>query len=149
MWEFLEGRNFVMRRLCAIFAGALLLLGLAACGEDEPVSSRETLAESARSSLEETESELEVLTVEEIVDRFLALSPKDLGLTGESFDEYEVLHQPGSIPVDGLPCLELRVYEKNQTDTNTPLGTYLFARDGSALYQLDVSTDTLTKLDLG
>jgi len=141
-----------MRRLCAIFASTLLLLlELAACGEDEEASSSSmgTLAESALSSLEEAESELEVLTIEEIVDRFMALSPKDLGLEGESFDEYEVFHQQASVPVDGLPCLEITVYEKNQTHTNTPLGTYLFARDGSALYKLDVSTDTLTKLELG
>ena len=139
-----------MRRICAVFAGVLLLLGLTACGSgEEGTSSAGTLAESALSQLEEAESELEVMTVEETVERFKALSPQVLGLEGNSLQEYEVFHQQGSVPVDGVPCLEVTVYGNNQTDTNTPLGTYLYARDGSALYQLDVDSDTITRLDLG
>ena len=53
-----------MRRICAVFAGVLLLLGLTACGGgEEGTSSAGTLAESALSQLEEAESELEVMTV--------------------------------------------------------------------------------------
>lgn len=138
-----------MRRICAVFAGSLLLmLTLAACGGGEGTSSVGTLAESALSSLEDAESELEVMTVEETVDRFKLLSPQVLGLEGESLEEYEVFHQQASVPVDGVPCLEITVYDKTETDTNLPLGTFLYARDGTALYHLDVDTDTLTRLEL-
>lgn len=138
-----------MRRICAMFAGVLLLLGLTACGGGEgATSSSGTLAESALSQLEDAESELEVMTVEEAVEHFKALKPQVLGLEGESLDTYEVFHQQASVPVDGVPCLEVTVYGESQVDTNVPLGTYLYARDGTALYRLDVESDTITKLDM-
>ncbi len=137
-----------MRRIGAMLAGSLLALALAGCGGGEGTSSVGTLAESAQSSLEDAESELEVMTVEETVEHFKQLSPQVLGLEGQRVSEYDVYNQQASVPVDGIPCLELTVYDKNATDTNTPLGTYLYARDGTALYELDVETDTLTRLEL-
>ena len=137
-----------MRRIGAVLAGGLLALTLAGCGGGEGTSSVGTLAESAQSSLEDAESELEVMTVEETVEHFKQLSPQGLGLEGQRVSEYDVYNQQASVPVDGIPCLELTVYDKNATDTNTPLGTYLYARDGTALYELDVETDTLTRLEL-
>lgn len=137
-----------MRRIGAMLAGGLLALTLAGCGGGEGTSSVGTLAESAQSSLEDAESELEVMTVEETVEHFKQLSPQVLGLEGQRVSEYDVYNQQASVPVDGIPCLELTVYDKNATDTNTPLGTYLYARDGTALYELDVETDTLTRLEL-
>ena len=137
-----------MRRIGAVLAGGLLALALAGCGGGEGTSSVGTLAESAQSSLEDAESELEVMTVEETVEHFKQLSPQVLGLEGQRVSEYDVYNQQASVPVDGIPCLELTVYDKNATDTNTPLGTYLYARDGTALYELDVETDTLTRLEL-
>ncbi len=137
-----------MRRIGAVLAGGLLALTLAGCGGGEGTSSVGTLAESAQSSLEDAESELEVMTVEETVEHFKQLSPQVLGLEGQRVSEYDVYNQQASVPVDGIPCLELTVYDKNATDTNTPLGTYLYARDGTALYELDVETDTLTRLEL-
>ena len=137
-----------MRRIGAMLAGGLLALALAGCGGGEGTSSVGTLAESAQSSLEDAESELEVMTVEETVEHFKQLSPQVLGLEGQRVSEYDVYNQQASVPVDGIPCLELTVYDKNATDTNTPLGTYLYARDGTALYELDVETDTLTRLEL-
>ena len=137
-----------MRRIGAMLAGGLLALTLAGCGGGEGTSSVGTLAESAQSSLEDAGSELEVMTVEETVEHFKQLSPQVLGLEGQRVSEYDVYNQQASVPVDGIPCLELTVYDKNATDTNTPLGTYLYARDGTALYELDVETDTLTRLEL-
>ena len=137
-----------MRRIGAMLAGSLLALALAGCGGGEGTSSVGTLAESAQSSLEDAESELEVMTVEETVEHFKQLSPQFLALEGQRVSEYDVYNQQASVPVDGIPCLELTVYDKNATDTNTPLGTYLYARDGTALYELDVETDTLTRLEL-
>ena len=129
-----------MRRIGAMLAGSLLALALAGCGGGEGTSSVGTLAESAQSSLEDAESELEVMTVEETVEHFKQLSPQVLGLEGQRVSEYDVYNQQASVPVT--------VYDKNATDTNTPLGTYLYARDGTALYELDVETDTLTRLEL-
>ena len=137
-----------MRRIGAMLAGGLLALTLAGCGGGEGTSSVGTLAERAQSSLEDAGRELEVMTVEETVEHFKQLSPQVLGLEGQRVSEYDVYNQQASVPVDGIPCLELTVYDKNATDTNTPLGTYLYARDGTALYELDVETDTLTRLEL-
>lgn len=138
-----------MRKLCAALAGGLLALMLAGCGGGEGTSSlSSTLAESAQGALEDAESELEVMTVEEAVDTFKTIPPAKLGLEGESWAEYDVIHNQASVPVDGVPCLEITVYTKNDAaNTNSPVGTFLFARDGTAMYQLDVATDTLTKLD--
>lgn len=138
-----------LRRICTLLAGCLLLLTLAACGGGEGTSSLGTLAESALSQLESAQSELEVMTVEETVESFKHLSPQVLGLKGDSLSTYEIYHEQASVPVDGIPCLEICVYgESESAHTNVVLGTYLYARDGTALYELDVETDTLTRLEL-
>ena len=135
-----------LRRICTLLAGCLLLLTLAACGGGEGTSSLGTLAES---QLESAHSELEVMTVEETVESFKHLSPQVLGLKGDSLSTYEIYHEQASVPVDGIPCLEISVYgESESAHTNVVLGTYLYARDGTALYELDVETDTLTRLEL-
>lgn len=140
-----------MKRWTALFAGCLLLLMLAGCGGGEgtsSLSSRGTLAESALSALEGAESELEVMTVEETVDFFKRLSPQVLGLEGGSMAEFDVYHEQASVPVDGVPCLEVTVYKDDETaHTNVPLGTYLVARDGTALYSLDTETDSIARLE--
>lgn len=138
-----------MRKLSAVLAACLLLVTLAGCGDgEEDTSSMGTLAESALSQLESAASELEVMTVEETMDFFNRLSPSVLGLDAETMDQYDMYYNMANVPVDGVPCLEITVYGETETaQTNTPLGTYLVARDGTALYHLDVDTDTVTRLD--
>ena len=137
-----------MRHAAALFAGAVLLLALSGCGGGEATSSMGTPAESAQSQLESAASELEVMTVEEAVDYFKTLSPQVLGLEGKSLGEYDVLHSQAMVPVDNVPCVEISVYGKSETtDTHTLAGSYLLARDGTALYKLDEATDSITRLE--
>lgn len=137
-----------MRKICALLSGCLLLFTLGGCGGGEGPTSSITLAESAQSQLEAAASELEVMTVEETVEYFKRLSPQVLGLEGKTLAEYEVFHNQASIPVNGLPCLEISVYHLDEdAHTNEAVGTYLLARDGTALYQLEPETDKITPLE--
>lgn len=157
-------------KLPALAAALLLALTLAGCGgggAGSGASSGSTLAEgsdpvvngpdtgssgvqsqdsAASSGLESQEEMLQMMTVEETLEYFRRLSPADLGLEGESMEEYSFYPSEKAIPVDGLPCMKITVYDKTEVGTNTPVGTFLVARDGTAIYRLvDVQAE---KLDL-
>lgn len=77
-----------------------------------------------------------------------AMSPADLGLAGESMDQYEVLPMDGTEMVDGKPAIRLHVYnDNNVAGSNDIMGMYLMTIDGEHLYRLDLSTNELTELE--
>lgn len=139
-----------MRRIC-ILLGCLLLLTLAGCGgggEEAAASSSSALVDSSLSEAEPSSSELEVMTVEETMEYFKQLSPQVLGLEGKTLEGYEVFHSQANVPVGGIPCLEISVYSVDaDAQTNEAVGTYLLARDATALYQLDPETEEITQLE--
>lgn len=136
-----------MAALCAAF-----LLTLSACGGDGGSSSSAlTLAEGSNPAVngssvssalgeegQESESEeRHMMTVDETIDFFSTLSPKDLGLEGESMEDYNFYPSEKAIPVNNLPSMKIIVYQDTEAHTNEPVGTYLIARDGTAVYRLE------------
>lgn len=107
-------------------------------------SSGEASQEAASSSLAESQEELHMMTVEETVDYFYQLNPADLGLSGESMSEYQIYQSEKAIPVDNLPCMKITVYSA-ESGSNRPEGTFLVARDGTAIYRLE--GDAVTKVE--
>jgi len=95
----------------------------------------------------EEAQELDSMTMAESINYMETLSPKSLGLEGNSMDEYEVLPKVGTVLVDGVPCTEVFVYRQDEkTGTNVFQGTYLLDRRGTALYALDPEAGIVTPL---
>lgn len=133
-------------------AAALLALAVSfsACGGGGgSASSGSTLAEGSNpivngsgsgsdlaSSAVSQPEQRHMMTVDETEDFFRNFLPEQLGLEGESLDEYEIYPSEKAVPVNGLPCMKLVVYEKSPAGTNAPVSTYLVARDGTAVYEI-------------
>ena len=79
-------------------------------------------------------------------DFIKGLKPEQLGLPGESMDAYKIYTLNGTVLVDKYPCIPFKVYENSETAGNDIIGNYFMAVDGSVLYQLDVETNTVTRL---
>ncbi len=95
----------------------------------------------------EPAAEENILTMSESVDYIHTLSPEQLGLEGESMDDFELLPSEGLILVDGEPCTEIMVYRRDpKTGTNVFQGSYLLDRSGSRLYRLDRDSNAVTEL---
>ena len=76
------------------------------------------------------------------------MAPAELGLPGESMDQYEVLPMNGTEMVDGTPAIRLHVYNDNDaTGGNDIMGMYLMTIDGEHLYRLDMDTNEVIELD--
>lgn len=155
-------RNSLALGLC----GAAIWLALAGCGGggassssavtlaqgSDPVvnsagSSASALEASGTSSGKEDGGELMMMTVDEAISHFKGLDPAALGLEGEDMSGYELYPTEKAVPVDGLPCLKITVYGESEAGTNQPVGTFLMARDGTAVYRLE--DGQVTKLDIG
>lgn len=83
------------------------------------------------------------------LDYVKGLSPSVLGLSGESMDDYKVYALEGSAMVNGMPCIRMKVYSRdNPKGTNELAGSYLLSNDGQHLYQLDEVAGKVTELKL-
>lgn len=81
-------------------------------------------------------------------DRLEAMDPAQLGLTGASMDEYEVIPMDGTQMVDGRPCVCMYVYSShNSANSNAYMGSYLMSLDGQHLYRLDPNTNEVIELE--
>lgn len=76
------------------------------------------------------------------------MSPAELGLPGESMDEYEILAMDGTVLVDDRACIRLYVYsDDNRPNSNEIMGSYLMSIDGEHLYKMDDVTSDIIELD--
>lgn len=73
-----------------------------------------------------------------------ALHPSQLGLPGESMEDYVLMPQEGSVRIAGTGSVAVRVniYDQN----NQIVGSYFLSQDGR-LYKLDESLNALVELD--
>lgn len=148
-----------MKQKIWIFGAALALgLILTACSDSGDSSSGSTLAETASvpgessgltdegaassgADLAETvnqEPQVHMMTVDETINFFMNLDPSVLGLPGDSMEGYQVYPTEKAVPVDGLPCMKLIVYDDDgEAGTNSPKGTFLMSRDGARVYRLE------------
>lgn len=115
-------------------------------GSDPVVNDTGSLVSSAASETEKQDGELLMMTVDEAISRFKQLDPAMLGLSKLSMSEYDIYPTEKAVPVDGIPCLKIIVYDETDVGTNQPEGTFLLARDGTALYRLEGKE--VTKLDM-
>ena len=150
-----------LNSLALAVCGAALGLMLAGCGGGgNSSSSSVTLAQgsdpvvnSAVSAVSSAVSEggegekLLMMTVDEAISHFKQLSPETLGLPGADMSVYEIYPTEKAVPVDGIPCLKIIVYDESDVGTNHPEATFLMARDGTALYRLEGNEVTKLEMD--
>lgn len=146
-----------LKVLALLFCGAVMGVVLTGCGGGGNSSSSSiTLAQgsdpvvnssvSSETSKAPESGELMMMTVDEAISRFMQLDPAVLGLEDEDMSGYEIYPTEKAVPVDGIPCLKITVYDESSAGTNQPMGTFLLARDGTALYRLE--GNQVTKLDM-
>jgi len=137
--------------LLAVLVGAGFFV-LRSRGGGEPAGAQES--EQPSPSPEETQTPeptaSPTMTLTEAVDYLEGLSPQSLGLSGESMDGYSVFPAESVVPVNGLPCVELSVYEHDeQAGTNSIAGIYLLSRGAERrLFRLDPETNMAVELSL-
>ena len=89
------------------------------------------------------------LSMMEAEDYFKSLSPADLGLPGESMEDFSIYTMSGAVLVDGNPCVRMNVYSNdNPQHTNELVGCFLMNGNGTHLYRLDTATNTVEELDI-
>lgn len=77
------------------------------------------------------------MTFMESVDYLYSLSPKQLGLPGDSMEDYRIYVMDGAVIVDNRACMQLNVYELDpELSTNIFVGSYLVTADSRYLYEL-------------
>lgn len=158
-------------RLGVLTLALLVAFSTAACGgkdktedvpEEEPAGAEES-GESAEPAPEpepepapEPEPEPEEEDPEEDLNITLVealayvrnLEPSRLGLEGKTMDEYEVIPKNHIVPIDGLLCSELLVYNKNvESGTNELVETVFISRgEERKLYCKDDETSRPVEL---
>ena len=87
------------------------------------------------------------MTTMEALDYIRAMEPADLGLTGESMEEYRIYALDGVVKVDDIPCLHVNIYQTdNPAGSNAVAGNFFISADGQHIYRLDVETNTVEEV---
>lgn len=93
------------------------------------------------------ENAVDVIGVEESLTYMEGLAPAQLGLEGDSMDEYQIYAQDGVVLVNGLRCMQLEVYSQGgEHGGNALAGSYLMSFGGQ-LYRLDRATNEIQRLE--
>ncbi len=72
------------------------------------------------------------------------MSPADLGLPGESMDEYHTYAQGGNVLIDGKVFRKFTVYSVDEvTNTNEFVGVFVMSGNGRTIYREDQETGEL------
>lgn len=84
---------------------------------------------------------------DDIVTTFENMTPAELGLPGESMDEYNVYYVDGQVLVNDEPCSRVRIYVTGYPEeTNVFMGTFLMGSSSGRIYQHDTDTDEMTEI---
>lgn len=136
-------------------AGSVLLAKAAAAGEDDSAGSwlmlidikwaEDSCVIVTRQAEGVISQPPEPITMREAQQKLESMTPAELGLEGESMDEYEVFTFDGTVVVDGRACVRMNVYNFEQS--NEFMGCYLMSLDGRHLYRMDTATQEITELD--
>lgn len=90
----------------------------------------------------------EGMTLTEAFQYVKGLHPSELGLSGESMDEYQVYTESGTVLVGNRACMQISVHSRdNPEGTNDVTGYYLLSSDGRHIYRLDKTSGTVEELD--
>ena len=86
------------------------------------------------------------MTELEAIDYVASLEPGQLGLEGESMEEYSVYSMTGSVMINDEPCMQIRVFSKdNPAGTNAVEATFLIDGVGN-LYRIEESTGEVSRV---
>lgn len=73
------------------------------------------------------------------------MKPSDLGLPGESMEEYHTYSQGGNVVIDGKVFRKFTVYSIDEvTNTNDFVGVFVMSGNGRTIYRQDQETGELT-----
>ena len=78
------------------------------------------------------------------MEQLRSMPPSQLGLPGDSMEDYTIFPIDGFVKVDGLDCRRFNVYDKN--DPGSITGTFFFSVDQQHVYVLDPSTNTVSTI---
>ncbi len=84
---------------------------------------------------------VDALSVDDTIDIIRSFTPSELGLTGESMEDFEILFEDGIALIEGSTAARINVYEKG---TSNIVGSYLVALDNSAVYKIENDTNGVT-----
>lgn len=90
----------------------------------------------------------QALSIRGAQNRMREMAPVQLGLEGESMDEYEIIPMDATEQVNDMTCIRINVY--NGSDAAAPnqfRGSYLMSVDGLHMYRLDTATDEIVELE--
>ena len=86
------------------------------------------------------------MTELEAIDYVASLEPGQLGLEGESMEEYSVYSMTGSVMINDEPCMQIRVFSKdNPAGNNAVEATFLIDGVGN-LYRIEESTGEVSRV---
>lgn len=105
-----------------------------------------TVTPSVAEDMTITEPPMESITVEEAIAQMERYSPAQLGLAGNSMDEYSIYAEDGYIMVDNTACFRINLYETSSVGSNDIEATYLLSVDGQKLYRLDRATQQVEEI---
>lgn len=90
----------------------------------------------------------QALSIRGAQNRMREMAPIQLGLEGESMDEYEMIPMDATELVNDVACIRINVY--NGSDAAAPnqfRGSYLMSVDGLHMYRLDTATNEIVELE--
>lgn len=95
----------------------------------------------------EPEEEPEPASMEEQLEQLTGMSPQELGLEGDSMDNYRIFPIDGFVQVGEVTCRRFNIYEVREPEgVPVIVGTYLISSDQQHVYQLDPETNLVTAL---
>ena len=90
----------------------------------------------------------QALSIRGAQNRMREMAPIQLGLEGESMDEYEMIPMDATELVNGVACIRINVYNNsNAANPNGFRGSYLMSVDGLHMYRLDTGTNEIVELE--
>lgn len=78
------------------------------------------------------------------MEQLRSMPPSQLGLPGDSMEDYTIFPIDGFVKVDGLDCRRFNVYDKD--DPGSIAGTFFFSVDQQHVYVLDPATNTVSTI---
>lgn len=83
-----------------------------------------------------------------VKDMMRTLHPSEIGLAGESMDDYVMIPGPGVVSIGDKACVKLTVYDVNEFGSNQLAGTYFISQMGHELYRQIGNTLEVEKIEL-
>lgn len=87
---------------------------------------------------------IETVPVTTQIEKIKGMSPSQLGLDGESMEEYEIFPVEGFVKVDDLDCRRFNIYEKGSRAEIVSI--IMLSSDQKHIYHMDPTSNAVTEL---